>query len=220
MQQSCEQRSLAVSLKDSPEGKQKLATELYRRFHAMKTYGKEPESLENIISVFTSDLEEFPTENILKAIKTHSQRSQEFPTVSDIIGLLKRNGRPPMDKAIYVTISKKDYEDRANEERRYMRDYEEQMQEEWEGSDPCQQAVRVEALGAYKITIMQLREEIEKLNQLLHETRMAKGLDRPKSAMEEKVKNTIAMMKSCGSTIEEVEEFLVSIGLPRTYESV
>ncbi len=79
----------------------------YRRFHAIKTYGKEPESLDSIIEGFDCDLAGYPAEKSLLAIKTHSQRSQEFPTTADIIGLIRRNGRPPLTEAQFVAINRK-----------------------------------------------------------------------------------------------------------------
>lgn len=76
---------MALLLKDDREGRQKLAGRLYRDFHAMKTYGKEPESLESIISLFNETMAEYPIEKVLEAMHSHAKASPEFPTPAEVI---------------------------------------------------------------------------------------------------------------------------------------
>src|SRR4051812_42867699 len=105
-QQLCVASTSAIALRDDYDGQKKLAVELYDRFHAMKTYGKEPESLEGITRIFKRALSAFSVDHILRAVSTHAQRSQEFPTVADIVGLIRRNGRPPLTESQYIAISR------------------------------------------------------------------------------------------------------------------
>lgn len=122
-----------LALSDSVEGQKALAVELYDRFHAMKTYGKEPESLESIVRIFKKDLAKYPIEKVLLAISTHASRCDEFPTVADIVGIIKRNGKQPLSKEIYISISKKEFGERTWQEKRYIADYEEQERgEQWD----------------------------------------------------------------------------------------
>lgn len=205
-----------MPIKASNEGKKALATELYRRFHAMKTYGKEPESLGSIVEIFTTDLAEYPAETILLAIKTHSKRSQEFPTVADIVGLIHRNGRPPLSRETYIGISKKDGEARTPDEWRYLRDYEaEQHGEEWgtEHRDQRQEAADRAELERLRWDVEALRDENRRLATLLHEARMSKGLERPKPSLEQQIQQTVTAMRQGGASEADVEEFLRPYGL-------
>lgn len=203
---------MALPLKDNAEGKKILATELYRRFHAMKTYGKEPESLENIIAVFTSDLENYSIEKVMKAIKFHSQRSQEFPTIYDIVNLIKRGGKPPLSEAMFISISRKDYEDRTPEEHRYFREYQEEMQDGWnEKPEPVMKEVRFDEQERLRKEVYSLREENAKLAKLLHEARMSKGLEKPKPSEQEKIDKTLEYLKQTGASQKDIDDFLSSV---------
>src|SRR5262245_32536595 len=84
------QKAAALPLNDDREGMQKLAGRLYRDFHAMKTYGKEPESLESIISLFNETLADYPAEWILLAMHEHAKVSAEFPTPAEIIAKINQ----------------------------------------------------------------------------------------------------------------------------------
>lgn len=109
------------------EGKKKLSLELYRRFHSMKTYGKEAESLDSIIDTFVSDLAEFPISEIMEAIKSYALRNPEFPCTSDIYNIL--NPLPEKkDKAVFISLcqQRKDGIYLTLGERKYISDYEQQ----------------------------------------------------------------------------------------------
>lgn len=129
---------MALALIDDEEGKKALAVELYDRFHAMKTYGKEPESLESIIRIFKKDLAKYPTEKILKAISTHAERNDEFPTVSDISGLIKRNGRAPIKESDIISIRKKEVCDWSRAEGQLVEEWNRQQREVWHDVDDAQ----------------------------------------------------------------------------------
>lgn len=211
MPQSCGPQSLAVTLRASPEGKLKLAAELYSRFHAMKTYGKEPESLENIIAVFVSDLEDYPTDKILKAIKTHSQRSQEFPTVSDIVGLIKRNGKPPLSKEIYISLSKKDAEHRTSADWSYIREYEAQAHDDEWGADERQAEDWQHERARLLDKVHTLETECRKLADLLKRERERTTPDPTPKTMPEKIAKTVDVMRNTGASEEMINEFLQNV---------
>jgi hypothetical protein len=82
------QNALALPIQRSPEGQKRMAMRLYRDFQAMKTYGKEPESLDAIIEVFNETLAGYSWQDINAAMIQHTKASAEFPTPADIVKLL------------------------------------------------------------------------------------------------------------------------------------
>lgn len=80
-----------LPLKADLNSQKRLASRLYRDFHAMKTYGKEPESLESIISLFNESLAEYCGEEIFQAMHEHAKCSSEFPTPAEIISRIEMN---------------------------------------------------------------------------------------------------------------------------------
>lgn len=55
----------------------------------MRTYGKEPESLESIISLFYESTADYGIEEILSAMHFHAKKSPDFPTPADIISIME-----------------------------------------------------------------------------------------------------------------------------------
>ncbi len=198
-------------MRDDKDGRKQLSVEVYKRFHAMKTYGKEPESLDSIIEIFTTDLENYPIEKIMKAIKTHSQRSQEFPTVSDLVGLIKRNGKQPLTKEIYISISKMDAEYRTSSDWAYMREYEAQNQEDDWGSDFIDKKSsqeKADDIMDLKIKNHDLTEENKRLAKLLRESQLSNGIEMPISSQDDKILKTIDMMRNSGAPENDIQEFI------------
>lgn len=93
----------------------------------MKLYGKEPEQLRNTASLFSMVLADFPIEEITRAFTVHLQRSPEMPTPADICNIIRRNGKPPFDRSVYHSLTKKDPALRTREEWAYMRGYEDDL---------------------------------------------------------------------------------------------
>ncbi len=52
------------------------------------------------------------------------KRGHGLPEPADIATIIERGNKPPFDKAVYVSISKKDMADRKSHEWQYMKDYE------------------------------------------------------------------------------------------------
>ena len=113
-----------MALRDDPEGKQTLAVILSQCFDTMKLYGREPDQLRNAASLFSMVLADFRIKDITRAFTVHLQRSPEMPTPADICNIIRRNGKPPLDRSVYVNLSKKDPQCRTREEWAYMREYE------------------------------------------------------------------------------------------------
>ena len=200
-------------LRNDSEGLKGLVIELNQRFHAMKTYGKEPESLESITAIFARDLADYPADKIMKAIKTHSQRSQEFPTVADIIGLIKRNGKTAPTKEMYISASKMDYEDRSYEQHRIIKEYEAEYHEsEWgtEHSDPVKAESHLLENAALRNQIAELRRENDMAWNEIKTLRQAQA-KAPEPSKQDRINKTIEFMKQSGSSQADIETFLLSV---------
>lgn len=208
-----------MPLSESEEARKALALELYDRFHAMKTYGKEPESLESIVRIFSRDLASFSLEKVQRAISLHAQRSQEFPTVCDIMGLIKRGGKPPLSKEIYIGISKKDAETRTSQDWQYLRDYEAQANEDF-GSDFIDEKKEsnfADERIRLRKELIDAKSEIKKLSLLLVKKRERATVSPAKLPAKDKEKNTIEFLKNSGATQEAIDDFLASQNPDYTY---
>lgn len=63
-------------------------------------------------------------EDISDGFKLWFRRSNEMPTPADIVNIIERGGKPPLERSVYVNISKKEPELRDSDEWAYMREYE------------------------------------------------------------------------------------------------
>jgi hypothetical protein len=205
---------VALLLRDDPTAKQELSTKLYRDFHALKTYGKEPESLQGIISLFTEVLSGFTPDKINAAFKTHAERSAEFPTPADIVGLIRRNGRPPIKESDVIAIRKKDGQDRTLKEWKMLREWDAEQQEGWRDDDD---QVKGEASQQENTRLRQeiitLKGENGRLKELLSKARQEKGIETPVLTVQQKVVATIQAMRLGGANEADVESFASSYGM-------
>lgn len=112
------------SLKDDQTGKKRLDETLLMAYDALKTYGKEPEQLESVKKFFHFALADYPWERIREALAYYIKNNAEFPTPADIVQIIQRGNKPPFDRAVYVSITKKHADQRTGEEWAYMREYE------------------------------------------------------------------------------------------------
>lgn len=203
-----------VALKDSPEGKEALAVKVYGLFETCKLYGKSPESLEPVIKVFREQLGEYTTEQVVMAFDTHIQRSQEFPTVADIAGLIRRDGRQSISDAMYVTIAKKDWEDRTAQEQQAMSDYESERLEGWDSISP-HKAETLRADNEYlRKELKSKGDEINRLNEIIRSYRAKQPFTAPAPMpQQQRIENTIKHMQESGASEEEITEFKQSCGI-------
>lgn len=185
-----------------------------------KLYGRDIANTETISSVFHMILGKLPAAKVLRAFEVWIQRSSEFPTPADIISLVKRNGAPPLEKAVYIAISRKDAEHRTPGDWRYLQEYEAQANDDEFGSefvDPVKQEVSALQGQRLRERIAELEQENRKLADLLHDARMAKGIEPPKPTHAEKVDKTIDYLRATGADEGDILDFIVSQGLPATY---
>lgn len=198
-------------LRDDTEGQKALAVELYDRFHAMKTFGKEPESLESITRIFKKDLWRFTAEEILEAISTHSQRSQEFPTVADITGLIKRKGKPPIRESDIIAIRKKDGEFRTRAEWDMLRLWDAQQQEGWD-SDGDEERINASLQENIRLRkeLATAKNEIFRLNEMLRLERLRNDQPITSNKPVNKIERTVQAMKEYGAKQSDIDVFLAT----------
>lgn len=99
--------SKPVTFTSSQKGRAELAEMLAGCYSAMRTYGKEPEHLAAAVKLFCLVLGHCPIESVREAFIAYLRNHQEFPTPADIAGYIKRGGRKPFDKALYVALCQK-----------------------------------------------------------------------------------------------------------------
>jgi hypothetical protein len=88
------------------------------------TYGKDEEQLTDALQMFNMCLHDYTAEQIKGAFLAWMKSNKQFPTPADIINLIERGNKPAFDRAVYTSISKKQPEDRIDEEWEYMKDFE------------------------------------------------------------------------------------------------
>ena len=114
----------SLSLRTDSEGQKALAVMLQQCFQTLRVYGKEPEALESVIAMFRLVLADYPMDNVTEAFQVWLKRSNEMPTPADIANIIERGGKPPLERAVYVAIGKRDPVTRTSEEWAYMREFE------------------------------------------------------------------------------------------------
>lgn len=97
---------------------------LAQSFQALRTYGKEPEQIEAVIGVFNLVLADYTFSQIEAAFAYYLKTSNEMPAPADIAIIIERGNKPPFERSVYISITKKHGEDRNADEWQYMRDYE------------------------------------------------------------------------------------------------
>lgn len=131
-------KDLNFPLKDSIEGRNQLGLLLAQCFDTMKLYGKEPQQMKSAAALFNLVLAEYCMDEIQAAFVAYLSRNSEMPTPSDIMALIKRNGKPPLEKSIYVALAQKKERTTFTEcgvtancltldEEKYMAEYEAEM---------------------------------------------------------------------------------------------
>ena len=104
--------------------KKQLGEALAMIFDTQQTFGKDPEQMNNLTKLFLFTLADYPYESISKALRFFIKHNNSMPTPSDIVNIIERNGKPPFEKSVYITLMKKQGYERTSEEWEYIRDYE------------------------------------------------------------------------------------------------
>lgn len=191
------------------DAKKAVAVEIYTRFHAMKTWGKEPESLDGITQTMMRDLSAYSAEKILKAFSTHAQRSQDFPTTFDLVNLIKRNGRPPLRESDVIAIRRKDGEDRSPGEWQMLREWDDQQFEAWD-DEPCpfKQENFLKENVQLRQALKDAQAEISRLGNLV--SQLKREPIKHEESYEAKVQRTIEFMKKTGCSEADITEFVLN----------
>ena len=119
--------SSELALIDDAKGRQELSSFVAQCFEALKTYGKEPEQMVAVANMFQMVLSDYPIGKIKSAFKTYLKTNSDLPAPADIVHLIERGNKPPLDRAVYVSICKRDAAEhfsRYTSEWQYMREYE------------------------------------------------------------------------------------------------
>lgn len=97
----------ALTLRESPTDRVQLSALLSQCFDGLKLYGREPEQLEGATALFNLVLADYPFAKIEKAFRAYLSRNTEMPTPADIAALIRRNGKPPLEKSVYTALVQK-----------------------------------------------------------------------------------------------------------------
>ena len=74
-------------------------------------------------------LAQFTMDQVRAAFGKWLETNSTFPAPADIVSLIRRGGKPPLEKSYYIAISKKPADQRTKDEWQYLRDYEEFLRE-------------------------------------------------------------------------------------------
>jgi len=121
------QNATSLPVAQDLDGQNQMAEILTQCFQALNLYGKEPEQLAAAIPLFQMVLSDYSIDQIRAAFIRWLKTNSTFPAPADIANLIERNGKPPLDRAVYVSISKKPGDQRTAKDWQYLRDYEEFM---------------------------------------------------------------------------------------------
>ncbi len=195
---------MKLALSKDLDGRKSIVEEIHNRFYTMKTYGKEPETLTAITNILLRDLSDFSTDKIMKAFQTHAQRNQEFPTTADLVGLIKRNGKPPLKESDIIAIRKKDGEFRNSAEWAMLREWEAQQTEQWDNPSPIKQAETVTEM-------LRLRQQVKELKQENARAwaKVSEKNNKPKEGGgSDKITATLEYLKSMNAPQSDIDAFL------------
>lgn len=202
-------------LSESKPHQNKLDEMLVACLTLQKLYGRDVANTETVIELFQKIMGKYPADKVIRAFEIWMERSQEFPTPSDIVNLIKRNGRPPLSKERYIAISKKDGEDRTQDDWQYMREYDKEQDTEEMGSeyvDETKESATLQENIRLRTEVRELKAEYARLADMLREERKHKALPKPEISLVDKVQRTIEMMRTEGAAQEDIDEFLRQYG--------
>lgn len=118
-------QATSATLRTDPEAAKALAALVYDSFQTLRQYGKEPESLESVTRCFRLVLADQTIGDIETAFTFWLRHEREMPTPADILSVIERGGnKPPLERAVYTSLCRKQPELRTDDEWAYMRDYE------------------------------------------------------------------------------------------------
>lgn len=161
-----------------------------------------------VLALFHAALADYPADKVLMAFDTWSKRSGEFPTIADIVGLIERNGAPPIKESDVIAIRKIDGASRTDQQWRILREWERQQSAGWGGDDST------------KERLAEQNKQLRKENQALkRENKRLAGMVGEKQPtpkpweipQESKIQNTIDGLRASGASDQVIAEFLESV---------
>ena len=205
---SSPKESQRLALSESKESRLKVDELLGACLALQKLYGRDVANAGTIIDVFQNMMAKYPADKVIRAFEAWMERSQEFPTPADIINLIKRNGKPPLKESDIIAIRKKEVCEWTRSEGAMVEEWEAQQKDGWtECRDPVKEDATLQENIRLRSEVAELRKEARHLTELLHDARTTKGLEKPEPPVEDKVKNTIAAMRSAGAPQADIDEF-------------
>lgn len=203
-----EKQPSALALHENRQAQNRLDELLAGSFLLQKIYGKQPENLELVNQLFHSMLAKYPSHKVVKAFERWLEYSQEFPTPADIIGFIKRNGKPPIKESDIIAIRKKEGCDRTRAEWEMLTEWDAQQQEGW------REYVDVVKDTATLTENIRLREKIKELEienarawSEVKKLRVIKGIEPMSIDKQVKIDNTIKAMRENGASEDDIIEF-------------
>jgi len=106
------------------EGKKRLVSLLGGCFEVYPAYSRDAEQAATIRRAFQMVLADFTIQQIEAAFRYHLKYSKDFPVPADIAQVVLRGNKPPFERSVYISITKKQGEDRTPDEWQYVREYE------------------------------------------------------------------------------------------------
>lgn len=97
----------ALTLANDPAGMASLSDMIALCYETLNVYGKKPEQIEATVKLFSIVLANDCIGNVRKAFVAYLRNHRDMPTPSDIIGYIRREGRPPFDRSIYIGLCQK-----------------------------------------------------------------------------------------------------------------
>lgn len=97
----------SVKLRNDKTGTEQLGLMLAQCYEALNVYGKTPEQASGALRLFSMVLADYTIEQITTAFTQYLHNHRDMPTPSDIVGYIRREGRPPLDRSIYISLCKK-----------------------------------------------------------------------------------------------------------------
>ena len=204
---------LAHNLRNDAVGRVSTVEAIHQCFAMCDTFGKTPEQLETMTDGFLSMLGDFPAKKVMLAFETHVKRSRNLPALADIIGLIKRNGKPELKDMDYRIILDKNPKERTMWDWQVLKDRDAEMNEGW-GNDtppppPAQTVPESDRVAALKAKLDEAQRNAKQA------TDASAGLRKQIIALQAELQakndeslNTIAWLRDNGGSISQIADFI------------
>jgi hypothetical protein len=80
--------------------------------------------MKNLNAMFQMVLADYTLDQVRSAFAFYLKNNSELPAPADICNIIERGGKPPLEKAVYVSICKKDGCSRSDDDWAYIKEYE------------------------------------------------------------------------------------------------